>query len=184
MARSGHGKQTRGPARRCPSACLPSGHGDDETDLSTPRTTLASRYVRVLMTCWHCSHQADADLPALIASGRGDVPLVRLRCRCARCRSARGGFTCTGRDAIRVVPRITMWGASYHGGGSLNEAFKGRSRNVNRHRMLPMRGERYNNRRAILRHFEVKRADPVGLHFRHGDFLPTSTGYVGRWYVT
>jgi len=46
----------------------------DETDLPTPRATLASRYVRVLLTCWHCRHQADADLPALIAAGRGDVP--------------------------------------------------------------------------------------------------------------
>jgi hypothetical protein len=37
-----------------------------------------------------------------------------------------------------------------------------------------MRGERYNSRRAVLRHFEVKRADPVVLHFRswHSDFLP------------
>jgi hypothetical protein len=35
-----------------------------EADLSTPRTILAARYVRLLLTCWHCRHQADADLPA------------------------------------------------------------------------------------------------------------------------
>jgi hypothetical protein len=38
----------------------------DDTDLPTPRTTLAARYVRVLLTCWHCRHQADADLQGLI----------------------------------------------------------------------------------------------------------------------
>jgi hypothetical protein len=74
----------------------------DETDLPTPRTTLASRFVRVLLTCWHCRHQADADLPALIAAGRGDVPLVRLRWCCARCRSGKIDMICTSRD--RVMP--------------------------------------------------------------------------------
>ena len=53
----------------------------DDADLPTARTTLAARYVRVLLTCWHCRHQADADLPALIEAGRGDVPLARLRWR-------------------------------------------------------------------------------------------------------
>ena len=38
-----------------------------------PRTTLAARYVRVMLTCWHCRHQADADLQSLIDGGRGDV---------------------------------------------------------------------------------------------------------------
>jgi len=74
----------------------------DGTDLPTPRTTLASRFVRVLLTCWHCRHQADADLPALLAAGRGDVPLVRLRWRCARCRSGKIDMICIRRD--RVVP--------------------------------------------------------------------------------
>jgi hypothetical protein len=45
--------------------------------------TQATRYVRVLLTCWHCRHQRDADLGALIEGGRGDVSLMRLRCRCA-----------------------------------------------------------------------------------------------------
>jgi hypothetical protein len=76
----------------------------DETDLPTPRTTLASRYVRALLTCWSCRHRADADLPALVAAGHGDVPLVRLRWRwrCAHCRSGHINMICTSRD--RVMP--------------------------------------------------------------------------------
>ena len=35
-------------------------------DLPTPRTTLAARYVRVLLTCRSCQQQRDADLQALI----------------------------------------------------------------------------------------------------------------------
>jgi len=46
----------------------------DEADLPTSKRTLASRFVRVLLTCWHCCHQADADLTALIVAGRGDAP--------------------------------------------------------------------------------------------------------------
>jgi hypothetical protein len=76
----------------------------DDTDLPTPRTTLAARYVRVLLTCWHCRHQADADLQGLIDGGRGDVPLVRLRWRCARCKSDRIDMVVTSH--ARVVP----WG--------------------------------------------------------------------------
>ena len=79
----------------------------DETDLPTPRTTLASRYVRVLLTCWSCRHRADADLPALVAAGHGDVPLVRLRWRwrwrCAHCRSGHINMICTSRDRVAVA---------------------------------------------------------------------------------
>ena len=56
----------------------------DETDLPTSRTTAASGYVWVLLTCWHCRHQAETDLPAHLAAGRDDVPLIRLRWHCAR----------------------------------------------------------------------------------------------------
>lgn len=42
-------------------------------DADTPRSTLASRYVRILLTCWHYRHQADADLQSLVDGGRGDV---------------------------------------------------------------------------------------------------------------
>ena len=74
----------------------------DDADLPTPRSTLAARYVRVLLTCWHCRHQRDADLQSLIDSGRGDVPLTRLRWRCAQCRSDRVDMVVTSRD--RVMP--------------------------------------------------------------------------------
>jgi hypothetical protein len=53
-------------------------------DLPTPRTTLRARYVCVHVWCKACRHSADADLDALVASGRGDVPLVRLRYRCSK----------------------------------------------------------------------------------------------------
>jgi Zn finger protein HypA/HybF involved in hydrogenase expression len=57
--------------------------------LPTPRTTLRAAYVRVLLTCWSCKRQHDADLDALVAAGRGDVPLVQLRRRCSWCHSTR-----------------------------------------------------------------------------------------------
>jgi hypothetical protein len=37
--------------------------------------------VRVLVFCNSCRHQADADLQAIVESGRGDVPLTELRFR-------------------------------------------------------------------------------------------------------
>jgi hypothetical protein len=58
-----------------------------DADLPTPRMTLAARYVRVLLTCWHCRHQADADLRRLVEAGRGDVPLIRMHWRCGNCGS-------------------------------------------------------------------------------------------------
>ena len=76
----------------------------DDTDLPTPRTTLAARYVRVLLTCWHCRHHADADLQGLIDGDRGDVPLVRLRRRCTRCKSDRIDMVVTSH--ARVVPWV------------------------------------------------------------------------------
>jgi hypothetical protein len=54
--------------------------------LPTPRTTLRTRYVRVLVFCNSCRHQADADLRALVLRGQGDVPLMHLRFRCSNCR--------------------------------------------------------------------------------------------------
>jgi hypothetical protein len=66
--------------------------------LPTPRSTLATSYVRVLMWCKACRHRADADLPALVAAGRGDAPLRALRFRCTACRSRLTGFVVTGRD--------------------------------------------------------------------------------------
>jgi hypothetical protein len=80
----------------------------DRIDLPTPRTTLAARYVRVMLTCWHCRHQADADLQSLIDGGRGDVPLVQLPWRCARCKSDRIDMVCTSH--ARVLPWVNEGG--------------------------------------------------------------------------
>ena len=63
-------------------------------------TRLAAPFLRVLLTCRHCRHQDDADLPALIDSGRGDVPLIRLRWRCAQCRSDRVDMVVTGKGVV------------------------------------------------------------------------------------
>jgi hypothetical protein len=38
-----------------------------------------------VLACDDCGHTATADYAALIAGGRGDVPLCDLRWRCARC---------------------------------------------------------------------------------------------------
>ena len=70
--------------------------------LPTPRTTLRCRYVRMLLTCWSCRHQRDADLAGLIAAGRGDTPLMQLRWRCAACGSRWIDMVCTSH--ARVVP--------------------------------------------------------------------------------
>jgi transposase-like protein len=45
-----------------------------------------------------CQHQADADLHRLVESGRGDVPLTKLRFRCSNCGSDRTDFVVTSRD--------------------------------------------------------------------------------------
>jgi hypothetical protein len=66
--------------------------------LPTPRSTLRAHYVRVLVWCKACRHQANADLQALLDAGRGDVPLNRLRFRCANCRSRLTDFLVTSRD--------------------------------------------------------------------------------------
>jgi hypothetical protein len=41
-------------------------------DLPTARTALRTGYIRVLVFCKSCRHQAGADLQAIV--GRGDVP--------------------------------------------------------------------------------------------------------------
>ena len=76
---------------------------DDLHELPTPRSTLRTGYVRVLLTCWSCRHQCDADLAALIDAGRGDVPLIQLRWRCSQCRSARIDMICTSHA------RVLLW---------------------------------------------------------------------------
>jgi hypothetical protein len=70
-------------------------------DPPTARTTLRTGYVRVLVFCKSCRHQADADLQALIDAGRGDVPLSRLRFRCSQCGTHRTDFVVTSRDVVK-----------------------------------------------------------------------------------
>ena len=70
----------------------PDGH-----ELPTPRTTLAARYVAVLVSCRSCLRRKHADLDALAANGRGDVPLIELRWRCSHCRSRLVDFVVTSR---------------------------------------------------------------------------------------
>jgi hypothetical protein len=77
---------------------------DDLHELPTPRTTLQSRYVRVLVWCTSCRLQRDADLQTLIDAGKGDVPLINLKFRCSNCGSRLSDFVCTSKDAGWVQP--------------------------------------------------------------------------------
>jgi hypothetical protein len=70
----------------------------DQHELPTPRTTLRARYVRVLVWCKACRHRRDADLQGLVDAGRGDVPLVHLRFRCANCGSRLTDFVVTATE--------------------------------------------------------------------------------------
>jgi hypothetical protein len=69
-------------------------------DLPTPRAALRNGYIRVLVFCNRnsCRHQADADLYAIVESGRGDVSLTELRLRCSQCGTDRTDFVVTSRD--------------------------------------------------------------------------------------
>jgi len=67
----------------------------DHHELPTPRSTLATGFVRVLVFCTSCRHQRDADLQRLITAGHGDVPLIHLKFRCSRCGSQRVDSVCT-----------------------------------------------------------------------------------------
>ena len=69
-----------------------------DTGLPTPRSTLRSRYVRVLVWCKACRHEADADLQALVDAGRGDVPLIKLRFRCSNCGSRLTDWVVTAKN--------------------------------------------------------------------------------------
>ena len=52
----------------------------------------------MLVFCNSCRHQADADLDAIVESGRGDVALTELRFRCSQCGTDRTDFVVTSRD--------------------------------------------------------------------------------------
>ena len=73
---------------------------EEHHELPIPRTTLTCRYVALLVWCKSCRHQADADLRALVDAGRGDVPMVELRWKCARC----GHATVAGASVGRLAP--------------------------------------------------------------------------------
>jgi hypothetical protein len=70
----------------------------DAHELPTPCSTLQARYVAVLLTCRSCLRNRHADLEALVADGRGDMPLIELRWRCSNCRSQRVDFVVTSRS--------------------------------------------------------------------------------------
>jgi Zn finger protein HypA/HybF involved in hydrogenase expression len=70
----------------------------DQHELPTPRTTLRSRYVRVLVWCKSCRHRRDAGLQAVIDAGKGDVPLMELRFRCSNCGSQLTDFVVTATE--------------------------------------------------------------------------------------
>jgi hypothetical protein len=56
--------------------------------LPTARTMLPqAAWLCLLVWCQACRRQSPADLQALVAAGRGDVPVIRLRFRCTRCGS-------------------------------------------------------------------------------------------------
>ncbi|HXB49527.1 MAG TPA: hypothetical protein VNW50_17320, partial [Streptosporangiaceae bacterium] len=63
------------------------------------RTTLRTGYVRVLVFCRSCRHQADADLRAIVEAGRGDVPLTDC---CVWCE--RSCFSIEARAAVSPMP--------------------------------------------------------------------------------
>lgn len=79
----------------CSPGCMPD-------DLPTPRTTLRAGYVRVVVWCKACKHQREADLPALVDAGKGDVPLRELRWRRANCGSRLTDFVLTGGAEVRL----------------------------------------------------------------------------------
>ena len=66
--------------------------------LPTARTTLRTRYVRVLVFCNSCRHQANADLRARVLRGLGDIPMTELRFCCSNYGTDRTDFVVTSRD--------------------------------------------------------------------------------------
>ena len=79
----------------------PSRRRSYDDGLPTARTTLRTGYVRVLVFCNSCRHQADADLQAIVDAGRGYVPLTKLQFRCSQCGTDRTDFVVTSRNVVR-----------------------------------------------------------------------------------
>jgi hypothetical protein len=74
--------------------------GPEAGELPTARSMLRARFLRLHVWCKACHHAVDADLQGLIDRGRGDVSLVKLRFRCAKCGSRRT-------DAVVMAKRET-----------------------------------------------------------------------------
>jgi hypothetical protein len=55
----------------------------------------------VRLSCRACRYRRDADLQALIDAGRGDVPLVELRWRCAWCGHPHVNAVVMSKDKVR-----------------------------------------------------------------------------------
>lgn len=87
----------------CRVVCVATNVAAMSDGLPTPRCTLRTGYVCVHVWCKACRHVADADLKALIAAGRGDLPLKDLRFRCTSCRSGMTDFVVLSKDSA-VVP--------------------------------------------------------------------------------
>ena len=49
-----------------------------------------------------CRHRAPAGLAKLVETGRGDVPLIKLRYRCSDCGSSRTDWVVTSKSASDV----------------------------------------------------------------------------------
>jgi hypothetical protein len=49
-----------------------------------------------LSRCMSCRHSQDTDFSALIAAGKGDQPIAKMRFRCTNCRSLRTNFVVSG----------------------------------------------------------------------------------------
>ena len=69
--------------------------------IPTARTARRTGYERVLVICNSCRHQAEADLQAIVESGRGDVPLIELQFRCSQCGTDRTDTVVTSRHNQR-----------------------------------------------------------------------------------
>jgi Zn finger protein HypA/HybF involved in hydrogenase expression len=55
-------------------------------DLPTPRTRARTSF-KLHVWCKSCRHSRDADLGALIAAGKGDQPIARMKFKCTNCES-------------------------------------------------------------------------------------------------
>jgi hypothetical protein len=78
------------------------------------RTTLRTGYVRVLVFCNSCRHQADADLQAHVDAGHGNV-LLAVRHRPDRLRGDLAGQSAAVVTAADASPQRVPWLATHPG---------------------------------------------------------------------